>query len=263
MSELNQSALNAVTGEALKNAGPKRIRLTASELDYQTAEAVKMLRANVQFSGYGLKMIMLTSTHPNEGKSFVSFELARSLAALGKETFFLDCDIRKSVLQSRLGVTEKLLGLTDFLVGNAQVNEVLYKTNIPHLSMMFAGSTSPNPTELLSASLFARLCEALKKNYDYLIVDTPPLGMVIDAAIIAKQSDGVVMVIESGQTDRRQALHVKNQLETAGAHVLGVVLNKQGGTEAYYGKYGRYGSYGKYGNYYGYGETSDRKEKKR
>lgn len=260
MSDLNQSVLNPVSGDVLKHAGPKHITLTVPELDFQTDEAIKMLRANIQFSGYGIKMIILTSTHPNEGKSFVSFELARSLAALGKETFFLDCDIRKSVLQARLGVTEKLAGLADFLVGNVQVNEVLYKTNIPHLSMMFAGSNSPNPTELLSGSLFTRLCDALKKNYDYLIVDTPPLGMVIDAAIVAKQSDGVVLVVESGQTERKSALHVKHQLEAAGAHMLGVVLNKTGANEKYYGSK-RYGPYRKYETYYGYGEHTDKKKR--
>ena len=91
------------------------IRIQPMELSFQTNEALKMLRANIQFSGYGLKALAVTSCQANEGKSFISFELARSLAELGERTLYLDCDIRNSVAQARLGVTEKLPGLSDFL----------------------------------------------------------------------------------------------------------------------------------------------------
>lgn len=223
------------------------VKIRPADLDFQTNEAIKMLRANLQFSGYGLRSIALTSCNPNEGKSFISFQLARSLAELGKRTLFLDCDIRNSVLQARLGVSEKMPGLTDFLVGRASVGEILCKTNVPHLYMVFAGSVSPNPSELLSDQLFEKLCEALKKNYDYIIMDTAPLGRVIDAAIIARQCDGVILVIEAGGTDRKQAQRVEYQLSAAGIRTLGVVINKAGGNGGYGYGYGQYG-YGNYGS---------------
>ena len=233
----------------------RTIKIQTEELGFQTNEAIKMLRANKQFSGYGMKAIAMTSCHANEGKSFVSFELAKSLAELGERTLYLDCDIRNSVAQARLGVTEKLPGLSDFLVGKAQIGDILCKTDVPHLHMIFAGSLSPNPAELLSEDLFERLCDALKKNYDYIIMDTAPLGLVIDAAIIAKQCDGTIMVIKAGDTDRKQAQQVKARLEAANVRILGVVLNEAGGGHSGYG----YGGYGEYG----YGEKASGKKKKR
>lgn len=233
----------------------RTIKIQTEELGFQTNEAIKMLRANIQFSGYGMKAIAMTSCHANEGKSFVSFELAKSLAELGERTLYLDCDIRNSVAQARLGVTEKLPGLSDFLVGKAQIGDILCKTDVPHLHMIFAGSLSPNPAELLSEDLFERLCDALKKNYDYIIMDTAPLGLVIDAAIIAKQCDGTIMVIKAGDTDRNQAQQVKARLEAANVRILGVVLNEAGGGHSGYG----YGGYGEYG----YGEKASGKKRKR
>ena len=233
----------------------RTIKIQTEELGFQTNEAIKMLRANIQFSGYGMKAIAMTSCNANEGKSFVSFELAKSLAELGERTLYLDCDIRNSVAQARLGVTEKLPGLSDFLVGKAQIGDILCKTDVPHLHMIFAGSLSPNPAELLSEDLFERLCDALKKNYDYIIMDTAPLGLVIDAAIIAKQCDGTIMVIKAGDTDRKQAQQVKARLEAANVRILGVVLNEAGGGHSGYG----YGGYGEYG----YGEKASGKKKKR
>ena len=167
----------------------------------------------------------------------------------------MDCDIRNSVAQARLGVTETRPGLSDFLVGKAQIGDILCKTDVPHLHMIFAGSLSPNPAELLSEDLFERLCDALKKNYDYIIMDTAPLGLVIDAAIIAKQCDGTIMVIKAGDTDRKQAQQVKARLEAANVRILGVVLNEAGGGHSGYG----YGGYGEYG----YGEKASGKKKKR
>ena len=225
------------------------------ELPYAVEESINRLRINVSFLGNEIKKIMVVSTMPNEGKSFVSFELAKSLAELGERTLYLDCDIRNSVAQARLGVTEKLPGLSDFLVGKAQIGDILCKTDVPHLHMIFAGSLSPNPAELLSEDLFERLCDALKKNYDYIIMDTAPLGLVIDAAIIAKQCDGTIMVIKAGDTDRKQAQQVKARLEAANVRILGVVLNEAGGGHSGYG----YGGYGEYG----YGEKASGKKKKR
>lgn len=251
MQEKNVQEKN-MQDSATDNGLLRSIRISGMKLSFQTSESVRMLRANIQFSGYGLKAIALTSCNANEGKSFVSFELAKSLAELGKRTLFLDCDIRNSVLQARLGVKDKQPGLTDFLVGQAQIGDILCRVaNVPHLYMIFAGSVSPNPSELLSGNLFESLCSVLKRNYDYIIMDTAPLGAVVDATVIGKQCDGIVLVIEAAGTDRKEAQRVKSRLEAADIPILGVVLNKAGaGSSEYnYRKYGYgYGKDGHYGN---------------
>ena len=176
-----------------ENAVMPSVKINPIELSFQTNEAVKMLRANLQFSGYGLRAIALTSCNPNEGKSWVSFELARSLAELGKRTLFLDCDIRNSVLQSRLGINEKLPGLTDFLVGKASVGEILCKTNLSHLHMVFAGSVSPNPAELLSDQMFERLCE-----WETLMPKVTPLSSIFtDLSSNSGRETGVTLLFLS------------------------------------------------------------------
>ena len=113
--------------------------------------------------------------------------------------------------------------------------------------MIFSGPVPPNPAELLSSNYFARMLAALRESCDYILIDSPPLGSVIDAAIIAKECDGAILVIESGWNSRRFELGVKDQLEKAGCPILGAVLNKVDKKVQSYGKYGKYGKYGTYG----------------
>ena len=123
------------------------------------------------------------------------------------------------------------------------------------MDIIIAGPVSPNPTELLSGRLFEQLLQSERDNYDYIIVDAPPLGSVIDAAIIAKHIDGAIIVVESGAISYKLAQNVKSQLEKSECRILGVVLNKMdleknGYYGSYYGKYygKNYGNYGDYGN---------------
>ena len=128
------------------------------------------------------------------------------------------------------------------------MKEILYDTNFENFSVIFAGPYSPNPAELLGGKNFRSLLNALRKVYDYVIVDTPPLGSVIDSAIVAEICDGSIMVIESGVISYRFAQEVKSQLERSNCPLLGVVLNKVDMQKQAYGKYGKYGQY-KYGDY--------------
>ena len=138
-----------------------------------------------------------------------------------------------------------------------------------HIAM--AGPASPNPTELLSGEIFQKMIKSLREVYEYIIIDTAPLGLVIDAAIIAKECDGAIIVVEAGKIKYRQAQNVRDQIANSGCDVLGVVLNKvEGKHHKYYNRYSRYGKYGKYGKYGGYyghddedGEKSDKKKKKK
>ncbi len=226
--------------------------LNQSEVnDYQYNEAMKTLRTNIQFSGNGIHVVMLTSSVPGEGKSETSFHLAASLAQLDKRVLLIDADIRKSVLVSRYQLDKRVDGLSEYLSGQKTREDVIYETNVPNLSMIFSGPYSPNPAELLEESLFGELVSWARENYDYIIIDTPPMGSVIDGAIIARSCDGAIMVIESGSISYRVLQKVKLQLEKSGCRILGTVLNKVDVHQSSYYYYGKYGKY--YG--YGYGEA--------
>ena len=216
--------------------------------DYHYNEAIKTLRTNIQFCGSGIKTIMLTSSLPDEGKSDITFAMASSLAQIGKKVVMIDADIRKSVLVSRYQLEREVSGLSQYLSGQRSLENVIYDTNIENFSMIFAGPYSPNPAELLEESLFGDMISKLKERYDYIIVDTPPMGNLIDGAIVARQCDGAVMVIESGSISYRLEQRVKGQLEKSGCRILGVVLNKVN-MERNDGKYSKYGHYGKYDRY--------------
>ena len=223
--------------------------------DYHYNEAIKTLRTNIQFCGSGIKTIMLTSSLPDEGKSDITFAMASSLAQIGKKVVMIDADIRKSVLVSRYQLEREVSGLSQYLSGQRSLENVIYDTNIENLSIIFAGPYSPNPADLLEESLFGDMISKLKEKYDYIIVDTPPMGNLIDGAIVARQCDGAVMVIESGSISYRLEQRVKS-----GCRILGVVLNKvnmerNGYYSKYYGKYGKYSKYGHYGKYDRYGKA--------
>lgn len=214
--------------------------------DYRSNEAYKTLRTNLEFSGSDNKAIVLTSSTPNEGKSTVSIGLALALVESGKRVLFVDADLRKSVLVGRHRVTEEVKGLSHYLSGQADLNDVICRTQEPGLFVIFAGVVPPNPSELLGQKRFAHLIESAKDNYDYVIIDAPPLGSVIDAAVISKVCDASVLVVAAKTVSYKFVRTVKEQLEKTGCPILGVVLNKVDMKQnKYYGKY--------YGNYYGNG----------
>lgn len=232
------------------------IEINRAELDFRAKEAFKTLRTNIEFSGEDMQVIGITSATPNEGKSSVSFELAVSFAQAGKKTLLIDADLRKSVMKNKYKRGKIRYGLTNCLVGRKEMEEAICSTDVNGFYMIFSGPVPPNPSELLGNRKFERLIEEARKEFDMIIIDTPPVGSVIDAAVISKKCDGMVVVMESGAISYRFAKKIKEQLEVAEAKVLGVVLNKVDMSgKGYYGKYyGRY--YGKYyGKYYGnYGE---------
>ena len=169
----------------------------------------------------------------------------------GKKTVFLDADIRKSVLVQRYFVDSDVKGLSQYLSGQAPVRDILYGTNYENVDMIFAGPMAPNPSELLNGRAFAKLMGELKQRYDYVLIDTPPMASVVDAAIVGKVCDGAILVIESGFVGYRAAQKAIKQLEKSGTHMLGAVLNKvDTKKEKYYSYYG-------YGSKYGYGQNHE------
>lgn len=206
--------------------------------NFQLAEAIKTLRTNLMFSGADVKAVAVTSFMASEGKSTISFQLAASLAQAGKRVLLLDADLRKSNLVNRLKIKTKVEGLSHYLSGMANVNDLLYETDLPGMYIMFAGTYVPNAAELLGSAGFGSLITAVKDVFDYVIVDAAPLGQVIDCAVIAPVLDGVLMVVDVTKNSYKMERRVKAQLEKSGARILGVVLNRvdikdRGG---YYGK---------------------------
>ena len=222
---------------------------------FQTAEAIKTLRTNLMFSGEGIQTIGLTSFSAAEGKTTIAFQLAASLAQTGKKVILLDADLRKSTLQNRLMVEGKVTGLSHYLIGQANVDEILYETDMDNLYIMFAGTRVPNAAEILGGSRFQKLIQALKKTFDYVIVDATPLGQVIDSAVMAPELDGTILVIDTTHNSYKLERRVYKQLERSGGKILGVVLNRVDMKQKsrYYGRaYGKRYGYG-YGKKYGYG----------
>ncbi len=176
------------------------------------------------------------------------------MAELGKKVMFVDADLRKSVLLGRYRINKPIKGLTHYLSGLNSIDEIIYGANVENLHMIFSGQIPPNPSELLNSKGFSDLIETFREEYDYIFIDTPPLGLVIDAAIIAKNCDGMALVVEYNSISYKFAQSVVAQLEKTETRILGVVLNKVDTSEtSYYGKY--------YGQYYS--DDYPRKDKRK
>lgn len=232
----------------------KSVELTIGDSSFNVKEAYKSLRTNILFCGSDVKVIAITSCVPGEGKSNVSFNIARALADDGRKVIYVDGDLRKSVILNRYKVGKRIVGLSHYLSGQGELEDIIHSTNVEGLHMIFSGVEPPNPAELLGNSLFNDAIAFLRENYDYVIVDTPPMASVSDCAVISKVCDGVIMVIAAGSTNNRLAKTIKRQLERTGCRILGAVLNKIDTTkkEYYSNYYGTsYYSYKKYTSYYG------------
>lgn len=228
------------------------IKPVLSKVPFAVNEAINVLRGNVQLSGNNIRAVAVTSSLAHEGKSSMAFRLAKSMASLEKRVLYLDGDIRNSTTQIRYEIMGDKVGLSEYLCGEASKEKIIYHTDDQWLDMIFTGAKAPNPSALVSGPLFQELMQFLKSIYDYVIVDTPPLNVVIDGLLIAKQCDGTVLVVESGITERAQAEKARRQMEYAGINILGAVVNKVRMNERRYG-YGYGYGYGKYGYGYGYG----------
>jgi capsular exopolysaccharide synthesis family protein len=195
------------------------------ENHYFINEAFNALSTNVRFSGPDIKVITLTSCFENEGKSSIVFTLAKHLASEQKRVLLLDADMRNSVAVSKFSDLTDVNGLSELISGMAPLEDVLYHSNVPGLDVIFSGAVPPNPVALLGHAAFATLVKSLSEQYDYVLIDTPPLTPVIDAALTAAVSDGSLLIVNRRTVRRRNLLGVKNQLEKTGCPIIGVILN--------------------------------------
>ena len=239
--------------------GQRGIAVRENENNTMT-ETFRSIRTNLQFllNGPEKKVIQFTSTTSGEGKTFVSSNLAMSLALLGKKVILLGLDIRKPRLAEMFGFADRTKGITTYLAGDAEDKDLLYRQIIPsginaNLDILPAGIVPPNPAELLSKENLDKAIEILKKKYDYILLDTAPVGLVTDTLIISRVSDACIYVCRADYTPKNDinmlnTLYAENKLPN-----LGLVLNGVDMTKRKYGYYYGYGSYGKYGRY-GYGK---------
>lgn len=198
------------------------------ELDYAATEAFNTLRTNLSFAGPDKRVIMVTSCQAAEGKSFISFNIAHTIAQLGKGVVLVDADLRRSVMNTKYGIRlpgDEFFGLAHYLAGMCSVDRIVYDTNLINVSMVPVGRVVSNSLALLSTILFEQMIRHLSSRFDYVIVDAPPVGVIIDAAEIAKSCDGALLAVSQGKVSRRELKEVKQQIEVAGCEVLGAILN--------------------------------------
>ena len=215
--------------------------------DYRMVEGLNQLKTNLAFCGKDIKVITMTSSVLNEGKSSVSLSLSRTLAESGKKILMVDADLRKSVMAARYHIQGIDKGLSHYLTGQAEVEDIIYETEGEGLCITVAGPLSPDPTSILDSEQFEQFIEKVRDMFDYVIIDTPPLGIVIDAVIIGKYTDGAVIVIEQGVIKRKIVQDVIKQLKRGEVRIFGAVLNKVDERIGAYGNYEYKYSYSYYG----------------
>ncbi len=199
-----------------------------SPLDYAGTEALNTICTNLAFAGRDLKKIVFTSNTMAEGKSYMVMQIMQNMARRGKRVVLVDADMRRSFLVRRhqIETQGEMLGLAHYLVGQCSLGDCLYETNLYGACIIPAGRDVSNPMSLIDSDYFVNMLNDLSANCDVVLVDAPPVGMVIDAAEIAAHCDGTVMVVEYSKTHMRDLQSCKWQMEQSGKPILGVILNK-------------------------------------
>jgi capsular exopolysaccharide synthesis family protein len=210
------------------------------------AEAYRILRTNLNFAALDkpFKTLLVTSSGPSEGKSTTLANLGVAMVQAGVSTLILDCDLRKP-LQHKVFNLPNLKGFTNLLVNrDIMIEDVIQDTQIPGLKVMSSGPVPPNPSELLASKRTSQVIEELQNKFQLVLIDSPPVVAVADAAILASKVDGVIIVVRSHITRRNMAEEAKSLLDKASANIIGVVLNgvPMSGEDYYYYYYYGHGS---------------------
>lgn len=171
---------------------------------------------------------MITSRYAGEGKSFISMNLLRTLSQLGRRTILIDTDLRASGIQSDYRLkysTKEHYGLSEYLSGQCELKDAIYRTNLPNTFMIPAGHEAPNPLQLLDTQTMKNLIDHLAEGFDVVLVDTPPVGVLVDAVAMAKFCDGVLLVVGYRKGKQQEIGEVVGSIKQTGCKVLGAVLN--------------------------------------
>ena len=226
--------------------------VTQNDPKNPAAEAYRVIRTSIQFAQAGkeLKTIAITSCTPNEGKSMTIANLAIVLTQAGKSVLIMDCDMRNPTVHKNFNLSNKV-GLSSCISMGTAVADAVQETAIEGLDALTAGVIPPNPSELLGSERMQNILQRAKEEYDYVLIDTPPVLPVTDSLVLGSMVDGLILVIDSGEIKVEMARDVKNQLVHSGANILGVVLNKVRSEHHGYG----------YGYYYYYGHDGEKHKK--
>ena len=215
------------------------LTITLPEIDRSVSEALRSIRTSLLYTGV-TKVIAVTSSIPDEGKTVVSVQLAAQFASLGKRVLLVDCDLRKPKIKRMLGVKGSVTGLSECL--SSQADFSIYSTNVDHLYVLLSGKIPPNSSELLSNGKLEKMLKVLKERFDYIIIDTPPAVGVVDIQIVGSMVDGVLLVIRSNYVKMSVVRNVIKQLERNNIRIIGAILNgvKKTDKDYYYYYYYEY-----------------------
>ena len=234
-------------------------------LDYGGNESINMICSAIMFAGKNIKRIAITSHEANNGKTFISLRIAASMAARGKKVLIIDADLRKSVMVEQYSIINTGVGLAHLLSGQCKLEDAVYATNQPNLYLIPIGELLIAPLPLLTSDEFDQLMDYAGKAFDLVIVDTPPIGIVIDAAEIAKRCDGSILVLNYNKQTKATLRYMQRLMDQTKTPILGCVINnvtvKKLYRKRYYYRYGSYGGYGGKNGYGYYGARNDDKPK--
>lgn len=213
---------------------PYRNLITQINPQSSISEQFRTVRTNIEFASVDrkIKTLMVTSARPGEGKSTIAANLAVAFAQQGKKVLLVDADLRKPTVQFIFQL-ENSFGMTTVLSKQLTFEKAILDTQIKDLYLLTSGPIPPNPAELLSSKAMDDMIKEARREFDFVIFDSPPVLAVSDAQVIANKCDGVILVINSGKTDRNAAIKAKDQLENAKAKLLGAVLNNKKDKERY------------------------------
>jgi capsular exopolysaccharide synthesis family protein len=215
--------------------------VTVTDPRSTSAEAFRTLRTNLMFSQAvnAMRTLVVTSASPGEGKTVTAANLAVAFAQQGMRVLLIDCDLRRGRMHRMFNVPREP-GMSDLVLGFAKEEDVTRETSVPGLYVISSGKLPPNPAEMLGGENAREQLTHLTEGYDLVILDTPPLLAASDAAILARLSDGVVMVLRAGATESTAAQQATQQLNNIGARIVGAVLNDPDAQVARYGAYYQY-----------------------
>ena len=236
-------------------------------LDFSGTEALNSICTNLSFVGRDMKKFVITSCTQDEGKSSMAMQVMANLAKRGKSVVLVDSDMRKSVMMRHFGITmdgDEVTGLAHHLAGYNSIDEIIYQTNIPGAYFVPIGRDVVNPLPLLDSKYFAQMLDELAMRFDMVLVDTPPIGLVIDAAVVAKSCDGAVLVVEFAKRRKGEVTDAVRKIQQSGSPVIGCIINRVSvktlSERNYYkNHYYAYSHYGKDG--YGYGYSNLKEDK--
>lgn len=198
--------------------------------DYVSTEQINAICSNISFARKDLKKLLITSCVPSEGKSTMSSTIAMNMASRGKNVLLVECDLRRSsqwrLLDAWSTDHQRPTGLAYYLSGQCDLDEACFETDIPGFYVIPAGRNVVNPLQLIDSEMFVQMLDILEPEFDLIILDTPPIGAVVDAAQIAEHCDAAMLIIEAGVRRRHEAQEAVRQIKQTGCPILGCVLNK-------------------------------------